>query len=163
MLDQHGVGVGVEVSERLKFRNPTPEDLVSNHELSGFVINFKKDIFAKIVERNFRAQTGAEVPNLVRPLFEFLVVGHAAIEGDRFVFRAARRFAAAARIAAFAMFDDFGCAFKRADFADACNIFAVPFNAKLEVLVRVESLCVYAKLSHKLSPRFGFVRRFAES
>src|SRR5437763_8356296 len=70
VLNKHGVGVGVQVRERLKFRNPTPEDLVSNHQLAGFVIDFEEDIFAKVFERNFRAKTGSKVPNLVSPSLE---------------------------------------------------------------------------------------------
>ena len=119
MLDEHGVGVGVEVGQRLKFRDPATKDLIGDRQLAGFVIDLEDDVLAEILERNFRAQAGAEVPDLVRPLFEFLVVGDAAIEGDGLVFRAAGRFAAAARIAAFAVFDDFSRAFERADLADA--------------------------------------------
>src|SRR6266404_1004864 len=50
VLDEHSVGVGVEISERLKFRNPTPIDLVSDYELPGFVVDFEEDIFTKILE-----------------------------------------------------------------------------------------------------------------
>src|SRR6266481_2540418 len=53
VLNGDGVGVCVEISERLKFGNPTPIDLVSNHELASLVIDFEEDIFTKILERDF--------------------------------------------------------------------------------------------------------------
>ena len=148
MLDGDGVGIGVEIGLRLKLRDPAAKNLVGDRELPGFVVELDDDVFAEVLERNLRAEPGAEVPDLVGPLLEFGVVRDAALERDRFVFRAARRFAAAAGIAAFAVLDDFGRALERADFADARDIFAVPFDAELEVLVGIEALRVDAELSH---------------
>ena len=76
------------------------------------------------------------------------VVRDPALEGDGFIFGATGRFPAAARIAAFAVFDHFGRAFERADFAHAGDVTAVPFHAKLEVLVGIETLCVDTELGH---------------
>ena len=140
VLDEHGVGVGVEVSERLEFRNPAAINLVSDDELAGFVIDLDDDVLAKILERNFRAKPGAEVPDLVSPLLEFLVVRDAAFERDSFVFGAARGFAAAAGVAAFAVLDDLGGALERAALADPGDVFAVPFDPELEVFVGIETL-----------------------
>ena len=102
-LDGDGVGVGIEIGERLKFRNPGAKNLVADRELARFVVDIDEDVFAEILERNFRAEPGAKVPNFVRPFLKLGVVGDAALERDRFIFGAARRFAAAARIAAFAV------------------------------------------------------------
>src|SRR5262249_55649810 len=124
---------------------------VGNRELPGFVINIEENVFTKVLERDFRSKAGAEVPNLVRPLLEFLVVRHAAVQRDRFVLGAARGFPAAARIAAFAVFDDLGRALKCAAFADASNMFAVPSDPELEVFVGIEPVYVDGELgySHK--------------
>ena len=65
------------------------------------------------------------------------------------VFGAARRFAAAAGIAAFAVLDDFGRPLESANFADARDVAAIPFDAELEVLVRIESLWINGELSHR--------------
>ena len=70
-------------------------------------------------------------------------------------FGAARRFAAGAGVAALAMLDDLGGALERADLADAGDVPAVPLDAELEVLVRVETLCVDGELCHRLAPPFG--------
>ena len=85
-------------------------------------------------------QPGAEIPDLIRPLLEFLVVGHASLQSDRFVLRAARRFAARLGISAFAMFDHFGRPLECADLADSGDVLAVPLDAEFEVFVGIEPL-----------------------
>src|SRR6185369_6904613 len=89
----------------LVFRYPTAKHLVGDHQLTGFVVHFYDDVLAKILERNFSPEPGAEVPNLVRPFFKFTVVSNAALERDRFIFRSHDKRAAARRIAAFATFE----------------------------------------------------------
>jgi hypothetical protein len=58
--------------------------------LSRFVIELDDDVLAKILQRDLAAQPGAELPDLVGPLFEVVIVGYAALERDRFVLGAAR-------------------------------------------------------------------------
>jgi len=55
---------------------------------------------------------------------------------------------AAARVAAFAMFDYFGSALQRADFAYAGDVPAIPFDSKLEILIRVEPFRVHSEFCH---------------
>jgi hypothetical protein len=50
------------------------------------------------------------------------------------------------------MLDDFGGALEPAHFADSGDVLPVPFDAEFEVLVRVEAICVDAKLSHNSPP-----------
>src|ERR1700741_3643462 len=73
-----------------------------------------------------------------------------AFQGDGIVFGASRRLATARRIATLTMLHDFRGAFKHADLADASDIATVPFNAELEILIRVETLRIYGKFSHGL-------------
>src|SRR4029077_14915698 len=119
-------------------------------QLASLVIHFQDNVLAETLERNFRAKTGAEVPDLVRPLLEFLVMRDAALQRNRLVLGAARRFAAAAGGAAFAMLDNLRGTLERATFADAGNVFAVPFDSELEVFVGIESLGVDTELSHNI-------------
>src|SRR5205823_1792774 len=139
VLNGDGVLVRVQVRKGLKFRYPTAIDLVADRELTRFVVDVKNEILAEIFQRNFRAEAGTEVPNFVRPFLKLGVVGNAALERDRFILGAARRFAAAARIATFAMLDWFRGAFERADLAHAGHVAAVPFYPELEVFVGIET------------------------
>src|SRR5206468_10338691 len=87
--------------------------------------------------------------NLVCPLFEFRIMRQSALNGDRIVAGATRRFMISAVVAAVAMPDDFGSAPQRANFAGAHHGFVVPQDAKFEVFVRIEPLGVfYESLSH---------------
>jgi hypothetical protein len=52
-------------------------------------------------------------------------------------------------IAALAMLDDLGGALERADLADAGDVAAIPLDAKLEILVRIEALGVDGNLAMK--------------
>ena len=121
-------------------------------ELAGLVVDLDDDVLAEVLERDFRAEAGAEVPHLVRPLLELGVVGDAALERDRLVLGAAGRLAAVLGIAALAVLDDLGGALERADLADAGDVAAVPLHAELEVLVRIEALRVDGELCHGVSP-----------
>ena len=94
-LDRDGVGVGVELRQRLVLRDPAAEDLVGDRELAGLVVDLDDDVLAEVLQRRLRAEPGAEVPDLVGPLLELDVVGDAALERDRLVLRAAGRLAAA--------------------------------------------------------------------
>ena len=149
VLDRDGVGVGVEVGQRLELRHPAAEHLVGDRELAGLVVDLDDDVLAEVLQRNLGAEAGAEVPDLVRPFLELGVVGDAALERDRLVLGAARRFAAAAgRIAALAVLDHFGGALERAHLADAGDVAAVPLDPELEVLVGIEALRVDRELCH---------------
>src|SRR5689334_20079622 len=86
MLDRYGVRVRVEVGQRLVLGHPA----------------------AEILQRDLAAEAGREVPDLVRPLLELEVMGHAALQRDRIVLCAARRFAAAAGVAPLAVLHYFG-------------------------------------------------------
>src|SRR5262249_30027603 len=90
------------------------------------------------------------VPHLVGPLLELGVVRDAALQGDGFVLGPAGRLAAAAGVAAVAVLDDLGGPLQGADLADPGDRVgdAVPEDAGLEVLVRVEALRVGRELGH---------------
>jgi hypothetical protein len=73
-----------------------------------------------------------------------------ALECDRRVFSPAKRFATAAGIASFAMFNDFGRAAQSAYFADASHITAIPLDAELKVFVGIKTLRIDRELSDDL-------------
>jgi hypothetical protein len=81
-------------------------------------------------------------------------VGHAALQRDRVVLGAPRRFARGGGIAALAVLDHFGGALEHPDLADAGDVTPVPLDAELEILIRIETLCVDAELGHDRSPYF---------
>src|SRR5262249_1059750 len=147
-LDQDGVGVGVKIGLGLEFRNPAAENLVGNRQLAGLVVDLDDDVLAKILQRDFLPKARAEIPDLVRPLLELLVVSDAALERNGLVFGSSGRFSRARRVASLAMLDHFGGTLERPDLADAGHIFAVPLHAELEVLVGIEALRVDAERSH---------------
>src|SRR6185312_6203998 len=113
------------------------------------------EVLAKILQRDLRAEPGAEVPHLVRPLFEGEVVGHAAFDGDRLVLGAPGRLARAAGITALAMLDHLGGALQAGHLADAGHVAAVPLHPELEVLVGIEALRIDTELSHDVFLRTG--------
>jgi hypothetical protein len=105
--------------------------------------------------RKSLSETSAPKPapkfqTFVGPLLEFLVVRYSTLQCDRLKFRATGRFATAAWIAAFAMSNDLRGALERATFANAGDVFAVPFYAEFEILVRIESLRVDVEFCHDL-------------
>ncbi len=86
---------------------------------------------------------------LFAPLLELAVVGDAAFEGDRIEAGAARRLARGReRVAALAVFDQFGAALEGAHLADAGDVATIPLDAEFEVLVGIEALRVDAELCH---------------
>ena len=93
MLDRDGVGVGIQIGQGLEFTDPATKHLVGEGKLASLVVDLDHDILAEVLQRAFRAEQGAEIPDLVGPLFEFLVVRHAALQRDRLEFRAAGRLA----------------------------------------------------------------------
>ena len=137
---------------RLKFGNPAAIYLVGDGELPSLVVELDDDVFAEILERDFRAKTRAKIPHFIRPLLELLIVSHAALERNRLVLGAARRFAAGAGVTAFAMLDHFSGALQRADLAYAGHIFAIPLDAEFEVLVWIEALWVNLNCAMVFSP-----------
>src|SRR6185437_15184190 len=112
-------------------------------------------VLAEGLQRDFRAQPGAEVPYLVRPLLEGDVVGDAALDGDRLILGAAGRLARAAGVAALAVLDHLGGALESRHLADAGHVAAVPLHPELEVLVRIEALRIDAELGHGVLLRSG--------
>src|SRR5262245_33728056 len=155
VLDQDGVGVRVQVGERLVLGRPAAKQLVGERELPGLVVDLEDDVLAEVLERHLGAETGAVVPDLVRPRLELGVVRDAALERDRVVLRPAGRLAARAVVAALAMLDDLGRSLQRADLAHAGDVAPVPLHAELEVLVRVEPLRVDGELRHDARPPPG--------
>ena len=75
--------------------------------MSGLIVKLENDVFAEIFQRNFCAKTGTEPLDLIGPVLELWIVGNTTLKRDRRIFGEARRFAAAARIASFAMLDNF--------------------------------------------------------
>src|SRR5262249_18698304 len=120
-------------------------------QLPRFVVDFEDDVLAEISERDFYAQAGAEVPDLVGPLLELGIVGDAAFQGDGVIFGASRRLASSAGVATFAMLDHFGSPLQRANLADTGHVAAIPFDPEFEILVWVKALGIDAKLSHNSS------------
>src|SRR5262249_45946109 len=100
-------------------------------------------------ERDLRAEARAEIPDLVRPLLELRVVGDAPLQRDRIEFGPAGGLARRARVAAFAVLHQFRRPLQRADLADAGHVAAVPLDAELEVLVRIEPGGVHTELRHQ--------------
>src|SRR5262249_10829211 len=129
VLDRNRVRVGVEIGRGLVLGHPAAEHLVRERELPGFVVDLDDDVLAEILERDFRAEAAAEIPDLVRPGLEFRIVRDAAFDRDRVVLGATGRFAARTRVAAFAVLDHFGGAFEPADLADAGDVAPVPLHA----------------------------------
>src|SRR6266446_5603963 len=148
MLDQNSVGIGIKISERLPFRNPAAENLVGNRELARLIVLFEDNVFSEILQRNFRAESGAEIPDFIRPFFEFRVMRHASFQRDRIILGSTWGLAGSARISSLAVLHYLGGAFKRADLTDTGHIPAIPFNPKFEILVRVESLRVDCEFGH---------------
>src|SRR5690349_16345176 len=148
VLDRHRVRVRVQVGHRLVLRDPAAVQLVGERELAGLVVDLEDQVLAEVLQRDFRAEPGAEVPHLVRPLLELGVVGDAALDGDRLVLGAPRRLARAAGVAALAVLDHFGGALQSRHLADAGHVAAIPLHPELEVLVRIEALRIDAELSH---------------
>src|SRR5215471_19368660 len=64
MLNRDCVRVCVEVRQRLVFRDPASIDLIRDGLLTGLVIDLDNDLFAKVLERDLRTKTRAEVPYL---------------------------------------------------------------------------------------------------
>jgi hypothetical protein len=95
-------------------------------------------------------------------------MGDAAPEDDRVVGREARRPALRIGVAALAVDDDVGDASQAADLGDAGHHAAVPNDAELEVLVRVEAVRIHGELGHVESPgctaaKSGHCRRVSRS
>src|SRR5262249_21519661 len=125
----------------------------AKHKLSSLIIEFKDDVLAEILQRNFRTKACTELPHLIGPFLEFRVVSNTALKRDRLEFGKPGRFATGAGIAAFAMMNDFCGASQAAYFADASNVLAVPFNTELKILVGIKTVRINSKLSHSRKVR----------
>src|SRR5947208_885383 len=82
---------------------------------------------------------------LLARVLELLIMGNTMLKRDRRIFGEARRFAAAARIASFAMLDNFSRTPQSTYLADSSNVAAVPLDAELKVLVGIKTLRVDRK------------------
>src|SRR5262249_38527538 len=114
----------------------------------GFVVDLDDYVFAEVLQGDFRAQSRSDLPHLVRPFLELGIVGHAASARDRVEFRPTRRLSRRGRIAALAMLHQLGGAAELRYCAPAGDVAAVPFDPKLEALVRIEALWIDRKLRH---------------
>src|SRR4029079_10576409 len=103
--------------------------------LPGFVVELDDDVLAEVPQRHLGPEPRAEVPDLVRPLLEFLVVRDSALERDGIELRAAGRLARRRRVAALTVLHHFGGPLERRHLADARDIAPVPLHAELEVLI----------------------------
>src|SRR4029453_6610353 len=123
-------------------------DIVRQNNPSSLVIKLQKDVFTKVLQRNFRAQTSTEAPYLVRPILELSIVSDAPFERDRCEFNEPRGFASRAGIAAFPVVNHFGCAPQPASLAHSRNVAAIPFHTELKILIGIKSLWVEGEFSH---------------
>src|SRR5205823_11779181 len=119
--------------------------------LTGLIVHFNDQVLAKILECDLLTQASTLQPDLARPLLEGVIVGDAALEGNGIVLGAPRRFTAAAGIAALAVLHHLGGTLQGTDLADAGNIFAIPLDLELEILIGIEARCINAKLSHEFA------------
>src|SRR5215211_5985528 len=55
VLDRDGIGIRIQIRQRLVLRDPATIDLVSERQLAGFVIDFNNHVLTKILERDFTA------------------------------------------------------------------------------------------------------------
>src|ERR1051326_6485761 len=150
VLYGHRVGVCVQVGQRLVLGNPAAIDLVGEGHLSGLVVHFDQNILAERLQRNFRTESGIQLPDLVGPVLEFEIVRDSALERDGVEFRAAGGLAAARRIASLTVFHDFRGALEHADLAHARHVFSVPFHAEFEILVGIKTLRIDGEFSHNI-------------
>src|SRR5262245_60350602 len=70
VLDRDGTRIGVKIRQCLKLRHPAAIHLVSNYQLSRFVVELNNDVLPKILERYFGAEPGTKFPDFVGPFFE---------------------------------------------------------------------------------------------
>ena len=138
-MDQHGVGVGVQLGQRQELGDPAAVHLVRDRQLSGLVVGLDDDVLAEVSEGHFRPQPAADVPHFVGPALELVVVGDSPLEGDGVELGTARRLRAQVGSATASMDDDLGRAFEGTHFAHAGDVPPVPADAELEVLVRIEN------------------------
>src|SRR5262245_28899431 len=108
-LDEHRIGVRIQVGLRGELADPRAIHLVRDDLLSGLVEHVDREVATEVLERHFllallgRSLGVAEIPHLVRPRLELRIVRDAAFHRDRLVFRAPRRLVTRARVAAFAV------------------------------------------------------------
>src|SRR6266511_2799564 len=149
MLDRNCIGVGIQIWQRYKFRNPAPVNLVRQRDLAGFVVHLEDDVLAEILQRYLGPESAAKVPHFVGPLLEFFIMRNTPLECDRVVFGTVGRFATAAGIAAFAVLNNFSLPIKSAHLTDAGDVAAIPFDAELEVWIGIKPGGINSKLSHR--------------
>src|SRR5262245_1065925 len=152
MLNRDGVRIGIEVGQRLVLGDPAAVNLVGERELARFVVDLENHVLAEVLQADFGAKAGADMPHLVGPAFELEIVCDATLECDRLVLCTTRRLARGRWVAAPSMLDDLGPALERAGLADSGHVAAVPLETELEVLVRVEAVRVDGELGHVPAP-----------
>ena len=119
-------------------RRPAAVNFVGKHELARLVVEFERDILAEIGERHLAPEARAELPHLVGPLLEIVVLGEAALERDRLVARLPGRLVRRRRVAASRCSTTSVVRLRPETFDTPAIYRPVPFQAKLEVLVRIE-------------------------
>src|SRR2546421_5153581 len=95
------------------------------------------------------------LPHFIGPVLEFRIVRDTALQRDRRELGVPRRLTAGDGIASFAMLNNFRCASQSAYFAHACNVTAIPLNAKFKVFVRIKTRRIDGKFSHTSGYLFG--------
>ena len=148
VLDGDGVGVGVEIGQRLVFRDPAAIDLVGDRQLAGLVVDLDDESLRKSFSETSLPSPAPKFQTLLAHCSNSVswVTPRSSVIAS--ILGAAGRLAAAARIAALAVLDHLGRALQPADLADAGDVAAVPLDPELEVLVRIEALRVDGELGH---------------
>lgn len=147
-LNGNGVGAGVQIGKSLILRRPAAVHVVRANQLPCFVVEFDQDILPELVQRHFRSQAGAQFPNQVGPVFKGRVFGQSTFHGDGVKLRQPGRLPAGRRIASLAMLNNAGGPNQSRDARDSGNVCAVPFHAKVEVLVGIVAGRIYAEFCH---------------
>src|SRR5262245_5111933 len=144
-FQEYFVSIGVQLGHGFVLRGPATVDDVSPDELSGFVVQFDHDRLAEILQRDFFPCAGPETPDPIGPLFKCGVMRNASAKRDRCKPSDAGGPAHCARVPAFTMLHDLRRPLQRTDVGNAAYLLTIPFDAELEVLVRIVSRRVHGE------------------
>src|SRR6266446_6691034 len=76
--DSHCVRAGIEVGQRLVFRNPTSVKIVGESFLANFVENINSNVLAKLTQAG--EAVAGKIVYQVSPVFEGRVIGYARLQ-----------------------------------------------------------------------------------